>query len=113
MALQIFMREKRNVAILDLSGDLLAPECNTLPSQVRELLAAGKKKIAINLKKVRRTDSFGLGSLAASFVSAQRQEAVVKLFSPNQLVGEALQSTRLDTVIGTYSGEKDALTSFD
>lgn len=113
MALQIFLREKRDVTILDLAGDLLAPECSALPTQVKDLLAAGKKRIAINLKHVGRADSLGLGSLAASFVSAQRQEAEVKVFSPNAFVGEALQATRLDHVIDVCSREKDALASFD
>jgi len=113
MALRIFMREKQNVTILDLTGDLLAPECGTLPSQVKELLAAGRKRIALNLKNVGRADSLGLGSLAASFVSAQRQDAALKLFAPNDRVSEALQATRLDHVIDTYPREKDALASFD
>jgi len=113
MALQITEREKRDIVILDLAGDLVSPDCGTLTGRVKELLASGKKKILLNLKDVARTDSLGLGSLAASYVSAQRQEAVVKLFSPNDRVGEAIQATRLDYVIDTYSREKDALASFD
>lgn len=111
--MEISLREKHNVTILDLAGELIAPDCSGLPPQVKELLAAGKKKIALNLKKVERADSLGLGALAASFVSAQRQEGTLRLFSPNERVREAIRATRLDFVIATYSKEKDAVASFD
>lgn len=113
MALQVALREKRDVTILDVAGDLVAPDCSALTNRVKELLATGKTKIALNLKDVRRADSLGLGSLAASFISAQRQDGALKLCSPNDVVYQSLQDTLIDRVIEVYFQEEDALASFN
>jgi anti-sigma B factor antagonist len=113
MALQISMREKGDVAILDLAGELIAGECPALPQQVKKLLSLGKRKIAINLSEVGYVDSTGLGSLVASFTSVRSQDGALRLLSPSPVISAAIQVTLLDRVMQTYSREADALASFD
>ena len=112
MALQISVRERGDVTILDVAGELNASGCPALPQQVKQLLALGKRKIAINLEEVTFVDSTGLGSLVASFTSARSHNGALKLFSPNPVVHEAIQMTLLHRVIETHHREADALASF-
>lgn len=112
MALQVVLREMGEVAVLDLVGALTEPDCSTLTIRVKELLAAGRTKIAISLEEVSRADSLGLGALTASFLSAQQQGAALKFFNPNQVVANSLHETLIDRVVQVYPTEKSALATF-
>jgi len=113
MALQISIREKGDVTILDLAGDLIAGDCPALPQQVKRLLALGKRKIALNLSEVGYADSTGLGSLVSSFTSACNHNGALRVFSPNPVLRAAMEVTLLYRVIGTHYGETEALASFN
>jgi anti-anti-sigma factor len=110
--LTIATREKRGVTIMDIGGDLCVGDCAQLHQAVKELLSENKRRLALNFKNVQRADSFGMGSLAASFVSVERSDGVVKVFSPSKHVHGAMQEIHLDQVIEIFSREKDALASF-
>jgi anti-anti-sigma factor len=112
MPLTIAIREKRGVTIMDVGGELCVGDCLQLHQTIKELLAENRRKLALNFKNVQRADSFGMGSLAASFASVERNDGVVKVFSPSKDVHAAMQEIRLDQVIETFSREKDALSSF-
>jgi len=113
MALQISVREKDDVAILDLAGDLTAGHCPALTQQVKQLLSLGTRKIAVNLSRVGYADSTGLGSLVASFTSVRNQDGALRLVNPSPVISAAIQVTLLDRVIQTYAREADALASFN
>lgn len=112
VGLKILVREKRDVTIMDVEGNLTVGDCLELHHKVKELVGENRKKLALNFKKVQRADSYGMGSLAASFASVERSDGMVKVFSPNRDVQEAMQEIHLDQVIETFSREKDALASF-
>ncbi|MGH9687670.1 MAG: STAS domain-containing protein, partial [Candidatus Acidiferrales bacterium] len=75
-------------------------------------LAAGKKKIVLNLANVTYIDSAGLGTLVATFHSARSQGATLKLANLGQKFKEVLQVTKLMTVFDTYENEAAAVQSF-
>src|SRR5579875_2470624 len=64
-------REVNGVTVIDLEGRIvLGEESNSFRERVKSLLAAGKKKIVLNLANVSYIDSAGLGTLVATFHSA-------------------------------------------
>ena len=66
MALKITEREENGISILSLDGRIvLGEESNALRERVKALLAAGKKKIVLNMSNVTYIDSAGLGTLVA------------------------------------------------
>ena len=76
------------------------------------MLAAGKKKIVLNLANVSYIDSAGLGTLVATFHSARSQGATLKLTNLGTKFKEVLQVTKLMTVFDTYDSEAAAIQSF-
>lgn len=113
MTLTITTREKDGVAIVDLNGKIvLGEESNALREQVKQLLAANKKKILLNLEKVSFIDSAGVGTLVAAFTSTKAQEGELKLVNLTKKFRETLQITRLLTVFEAYDSEAEALASF-
>ena len=113
MALRMTDREVGGVSVLDIEGRIvLGEESNSFREKVKSLLAAGKKKIILNLAQVTYIDSAGLGTLVATFHSARSQGAVLKLTNLGSKFKEVLQVTKLMTVFDTYDTEAAAIQSF-
>src|ERR1700732_1397195 len=106
-------REMDGVTVLEIEGRIvLGEESNAFREKVKSLLAAGKKKIVLNLSTVSYIDSAGLGTLGANFHSARSQGATLKLANLGTKFKEVLQVTKLMTVFDTYDNEALAVASF-
>src|SRR5215469_16352556 len=106
-------RDVNGVTVVDIEGRIvLGEESNAFRERVKGLLAAGKKKIVLNLANVTYIDSSGLGTLVATFHSARQQGATLKLANLGAKFMEVLQVTKLITVFDTYPSEAAAIQSF-
>lgn len=113
MALRMTERDVNGVVVLDIEGRIvLGDESNSFREKVKSLLAAGKKKIVLNLANVTYIDSAGLGTLVATFHSARSQGSMLKLANLGAKFKEVLQVTKLMTVFDTYDSEEAAIQSF-
>jgi len=113
VALRMTERDVSGVSVLDIEGRIvLGEESNSFREKVKSLLAAGKKKIILNLAQVSYIDSAGLGTLVATFHSARSQGATLKLTNLGSKFKEVLQVTKLMTVFDTYDNETAAIQSF-
>jgi anti-sigma B factor antagonist len=112
MTLHIASREVDGVTVLALNGRVvLGEESSTLREKVKDLLAAGKKKIVLNMDKLDYIDSSGVGMLVAVFHTAKSRGASLVLCQLGSHFQEMLQITKLLTVFDTYRTEADALRS--
>src|ERR1700730_7652898 len=101
------------VAVEGLEGRIvLGEESNALREKVKSLLAAGQKKIVLNMKDVTYIDSSGLGALVAAHTTAQTQGASLKISNLATKFQEILQVTKLMTVFDVYDSEAAAIGSF-
>lgn len=113
MALRMTDRDVNGITVLDIEGRIvLGEESNSFRERVKSLLAAGKKKIVLNMATVSYIDSAGLGTLVATFHSARSQGATLKLANLGTKFKEVLQVTKLMTVFDTYDNEAAAVQSF-
>jgi len=106
-------RQVRNVAVLDIDGQLRTTESGVaLPDTICRLLDKGQNRILLNLSGVASTDANGLGDLLASHNTVTKQGGQIKLLHPTQRVRELMTNTRLLTVFDVYEDESAALNSF-
>lgn len=113
MALRMAERDVNGVTVVDIDGRIvLGEESNSFREKIKGLLAAGKKKIVLNLANVVYIDSAGLGTLVATFHSASSQGATLKMTNLGAKFKEVLQVTKLMTVFDTYDSETAAIQSF-
>jgi anti-sigma B factor antagonist len=114
VALRMTERDVNGITVLDIEGRIvLGEESNSFRERVKSLLAAGKRKIVLNMSNVSYIDSAGLGTLVATFHSAKSQGATLKLANLGAKFREVLQVTKLMTVFDTYDSEAAAVQSFD
>ena len=114
MSIRIDVRERSGVVILDLQGRLVLGEGpDELANLVKQLLEEGKKRMLVNLARVSKVDSTGLGALVGCYVSATTRGAMVKLANPMVKIKDLLVITKLLTVFEVFDDEDEAIKSFD
>jgi anti-sigma B factor antagonist len=69
-------------------------------------------RVLIDMSRVTRVDSSGLGALMACYSHAVRSKGILKLLNPNAEVRHVLRLTRIDSVLESYTDEQEALASF-
>jgi anti-anti-sigma factor len=114
VALQITIRECGDVSILDLAGrsTIDGGESELLSKHLRDLTAAGKHKLLLNLVNLVQIDSSGVGIIVEMFAFLKRNGGALKLLGPGGRVLDVLTIFRLSDVIPSFQDETDALASF-
>jgi anti-anti-sigma regulatory factor len=81
--------------------------------QIETREKSGGRKIALNMTEVPWANTLGIGILIASFVSAKRMEAQLKLFGASERVTASLKMMRLiPEIFDDLASEQAALESF-
>lgn len=112
--MEINLREKDNVVILDISGEIRRSDITnmTLHQMVKEQLNSEKIHILLNLQEVEFIDSFGVGEILASYISTQNLGGRLKLSKISKKLYLIFQVTALTKVLEIYDNEETALKSF-
>ena len=111
--MEIVERTVNDVTVLDLKGKMTLGEGDELlKDKINSLLAAGKKKLLLNLESVPYIDSAGLGEVVRTYTTVSRQGGTLKLLSLTKRITDLLAITKLLTVFETYDSEADAVRSF-
>lgn len=111
--MEIAERKVSDVTILDLTGKLTLGEGDeSLRQAISTLLAAGNKKIVLNLGGVPYIDSAGLGEVVRTHTTVSKQGGSLKLLNLTKRIEDLLAITKLLTVFDTYDSEADAIKSF-
>lgn len=113
MSLKMTNSEVDSVSVVELDGRIvLGEESSSLREKLKSLVAAGKKKIVLNMANIEYIDSSGLGALVAAHVSAKTQGASVRLCNLGKKFHDVMQMTRLLTVFDVYDKQAAAVSSF-
>ena len=111
--MEIVERTVSEVTVLDLKGKMTLGEGDELlKDKINSLLAAGKKKLLLNLESVPYIDSAGLGEVVRTYTTVSRQGGSLKLLNLTKRIEDLLSITKLLTVFDTYDNEADAIKSY-
>jgi anti-sigma B factor antagonist len=106
-------REVDGVIVVALDGRIvLGEETNAFREKIKSLLAAGRKKLLLNLDNITLIDSTGLGTLVSAHHSAASRGASLRLCKLGTKFQEVLQVTKLLTVFDVSDTEADGVRSF-
>ncbi len=113
MALESTLHETEGIQICDLKGTITAGESASLLRQVfKDSLAAGQRRLVVNLKQVDFIDSTGLGTLILGHSTMNANGGAMKLANLSKRSIELLIITKLSTVFEIYTDVQDAVNSF-
>jgi anti-sigma B factor antagonist len=102
-----------DVTVIRFTGSAqLTGSSSDLSALVRMVDTRGDTKVLIDLQKVSRIDSTGLGMLMRCYTHAVRNAGVLKLLQPTPQVKRVLSLTKIDSIVPTFEDETAALLSF-
>lgn len=111
--MEIVERTVSDVTVLDLKGKMTLGEGDEmLKDKINSLLAAGKKKLLLNLEGVPYIDSAGLGEVVRTYTTVSRQGGSLKLLNLTKRIEDLLSITKLLTVFDTFDSEAEAVQSY-
>ncbi|MFM8533565.1 MAG: STAS domain-containing protein [Acidimicrobiia bacterium] len=111
--MEIVERTENDVTVLDLKGKMTLGEGDELlKDKINSLLAAGKKKLLLNLEAVPYIDSAGLGEVVRTYTTVSRQGGSLKLLNLTKRIEDLLSITKLLTVFDTFDSEAEAVKSY-
>ena len=111
--MEIVERTVNEVTVLDLKGKMTLGEGDELlKDKINSLLAAGRKKLLLNLEGVPYIDSAGLGEVVRTYTTVSRQGGSLKLLNLTKRIEDLLSITKLLTVFDTFDSEAEAVKSY-
>ncbi len=111
--MKVGVRQSGEVIIVDLDAPLVAGMGDELLSDVmNELLSKNFKKILLNLSRISKIDSSGIGEIVASVKLGERFGSAVKLINLSKQVRSVLDLTRILPLLEVHDNEKEALAAF-
>ena len=110
--MRISTRYRDNVAILDITGEIIGDARFDLNKAIQEQIDSDRAGLILNLEEVPMMDSVGLGMLVASYTSFARKETKMALLNVGRSVRYLLVITKLDQIFEKYDNEDEAVESF-
>jgi anti-anti-sigma factor len=108
--MEITERTQDEVVVLDLAGRLVTGDPqDALRDRLEELLAAGNRRIVLNLSELARIDSSGIGELVAGVRLAESVGGRIVLLQLRDPVRRILDISQVLPVLETYEDEQAAL----
>lgn len=79
----------------------------------KEVLEQSDTKVLIDLSRVSRIDSAGLGQLMSCYSHLIKNRGALKVLNPTPEIRKMLDMTGLSTIIPTFHDEQEAVSSFN
>jgi anti-anti-sigma factor len=110
MALDVHIRRRGGVVVVDLAGRLVVGHpVERLRDVIRRLLADGSRMFVINLSNIADMDTCGLSAILSTHVSVKREHGLIALLSPSRPTLVLLHIAKLTTVFDVYESETKAI----
>lgn len=106
-------RRLEDVLVLEFSRPVqLTRQSEEMNELLRGVLEQKDTKVLIDLSRVSRIDSAGLGLLMNCYSHAVTHRGMLKLLNPSEEVRRVLRATHTDSVLEAFYDERQALASF-
>ncbi len=112
--MRITVREKDDVVILDVQGEIRLSEHPepVLRDQVKRQMEKGKKKVLLNFADLEFIDSSGIGELVSSYISVKNAGGRLRIARVPEKIMLILEYTSLGNIIEVFDDEASALHDF-
>ena len=105
-------RRQGNAVIFDLEGKLgLGPAVDEFRAAWSDALAAGSRKVVVNLANVPVIDSSGIGCLVRCHAAMAAKGGKMTIAGASGVVRQALKVTNVDQLLEFHENEASALAS--
>lgn len=111
--MKITERRIGNITLLELAGRVVFGEgANELRAKLNDLLDEAHLNFLLDLHDVTYIDSFGVGVIAAKYVSVRRKGGELKLLSLSPRSHRVMKISGLLRILQSFESEEAAVASF-
>jgi anti-anti-sigma factor len=110
--MEIKERQMNDVTVMDLDGRFVLGADRQFGQLVEANIEAGRRKLIVNLARVKYMDSSGLGELVAGYRAMRQANGHIKLLHLNERLINLLITTKLISVFEMFDSESEAIASF-
>ena len=118
--MQVNIRRKGNITILDIEGKIIGADALALKSiidqQIQALSSEAEEgenlNLILNMERVQMMDSSGLGVLVASYTTIRRNDGRVVLLNLGGNIRSLIVMAKLMTIFDCYNTEVEAIGHF-
>lgn len=112
--MEISVRKQKGVMIIGVAGAMvLQEESFPIMKRVVKELKEGQKKFILDLGKVEKMDSSGVGELVAVNVAIKEKAGQLHLANFHENVGKILQMALIHKLVPTFDTQKEAMEAFE
>jgi anti-anti-sigma factor len=113
MAMTITERRVGDVTVLRLGGRIVFGDgASELRARLNDLLDEARLRFLLDLRDVTYIDSFGVGVIAAKFVSVRRKGGDMKLLRLSPRTHRVMKISGLLKIFESFESEEEGLSSF-
>ena len=106
-------RQAQGVSVLQFRKPAeLTHSAQELDELRREVLEQSDSRVIIDLSRVTKIDSAGLGQLMSCYSHLVRNQGALKVLNPRPEIKDLLDMTGISTLIQSYQDEQEAISSF-
>ena len=113
-ATNLTWKQRGGVAVLRFKANAeLTHSASELDQLRKEVLEQSDSRVLIDLSRVTRIDSAGLGQLMSCYSHLVKNRGALKMVNPAPEIKKLLDMTGLSTLIPTFHNEDEAFSSFE
>lgn len=110
--MDIQIREKSDVIILDVNGEIDLYNAPEIKESISKLIERQKFNIVVNLANVSYIDSSGIGALISSLSNLKKFNGTMKIINLSGSVRKVFELTKLTSFFEIYDSEAEAGEAF-
>lgn len=105
-------RAGNGALVLTLGGGITIGRCEALEEQVVSLIAAGEKRVVLDVTGITFLDSAGIGTLVACFTKLKKAGGDMRVAGAAGKVESVLKMTQVDKVVRFFPTADSAAADF-
>ncbi|HTA42792.1 MAG TPA: STAS domain-containing protein [Bryobacteraceae bacterium] len=106
-------KQTEGVAVLQFKANAeLTHSAQELEELRREVLEQSDSRVIIDLSRITRIDSAGLGQLMSCYSHLVKNRGALKVLNPTPEIKKLMDMTGISTLIPTFQDEREAVKSF-
>jgi len=109
--MEISARYRDNVAILDITGEIIGDARLELNKAIQEQIDSDRAGLILNMEEVPMMDSVGLGMLIGAYTSFTKKGRKMVLLNVGRSIRYLLTITKLEQILEKFDDEDDAMES--
>jgi anti-sigma B factor antagonist len=113
MTIEVENQDGSDLAILTIKGEFWGGNEWAVHEKIKELIDEEKTRIVLDMSRVKRVNSTGIGALVASLTTLRGAGGDMKLAGANRNIADHLGLLNLYTVIEMFETPEEAVASYE